>query len=216
MDEQELFWSESFGDDYTDRNNRSLITNNINLFEKILKNIEIKTVFEIGCNRGLNLEAINTINNTIELNGLEINTKAYEILKNLNICNTLYNQSIFEYNSNDTYDLVFSKGVMIHINPDKLQLLYEKLYNMSKKYIVIAEYYSRQVQEINYRGNTNKLFKRDFCGEIMNKYSNLKLIDYGFVYHRDPKFPLDDITWFLLEKSFVISLKITYHFFKSL
>ena len=201
MDEQELFWSESFGDDYTDRNNRSLITNNINLFEKILKNIEIKTVFEIGCNRGLNLEAINTINNTIELNGLEINTKAYEILKNLNICNTLYNQSIFEYNSNDTYDLVFSKGVMIHINPDKLQLLYEKLYNMSKKYIVIAEYYSRQVQEINYRGNTNKLFKRDFCGEIMNKYPNLKLIDYGFVYHSDPKYPLDDITWFLLEKS---------------
>jgi pseudaminic acid biosynthesis-associated methylase len=149
----------------------------------------------------LNLEAINTINNTIELNGLEINTKAYEILKNLNICNTLYNQSIFEYNSNDTYDLVFSKGVMIHINPDKLELLYEKLYNMSKKYIVIAEYYSRQVQEINYRGNTNKLFKRDFCGEIMNKYSSLKLIDYGFVYHHDPKYPLDDITWFLLEKN---------------
>jgi len=201
MDEQELFWSQSFGDDYTDRNNRSLITNNINLFEKILKNIEIKTVFEIGCNRGLNLEAINTINNTIELNGLEINTKAYEILKNLNICKKLYNQTIFEYNSNETYDLVFSKGVMIHINPDKLELLYEKLYNMSKKYIVIAEYYSRQVQEINYRGNTNKLFKRDFCGEIMNKYPNLKLIDYGFVYHRDPKFPLDDITWFLLEKS---------------
>ena len=201
MNEQELFWSQSFGDDYTDRNNRSLITNNINLFEKILKNIEIKTVFEIGCNRGLNLEAINTINNTIELNGLEINTKAYEILKNLNICKKLYNQTIFEYNSNETYDLVFSKGVMIHINPDKLELLYEKLYNMSKKYIVIAEYYSRQVQEINYRGNTNKLFKRDFCGEIMNKYPDLKLIDYGFVYHRDPKFPLDDITWFLLEKS---------------
>ncbi len=200
MDEQELFWSQSFGDDYTDRNNRSLITNNINLFEKILKNIEIKTVFEIGCNRGLNLEAINTINNTIELNGLEINTKAYEILKNLNICKKLYNQTIFEYNSNETYDLVFSKGVMIHINPDKLELLYEKLYNMSKKYIVIAEYYSRQVQEINYRGNTNKLFKRDFCGEIMNKYPNLKLIDYGFVYHSDPKYPLDDITWFLLEK----------------
>jgi hypothetical protein len=28
----------------------------------------------------------------------------------------------------------------------------------------------------------------------------LKLIDYGFCYHRDPQEPLDDITWFLLEK----------------
>ena len=28
----------------------------------------------------------------------------------------------------------------------------------------------------------------------------LKLIDYGFIYHRDNSFPKDDITWFLLEK----------------
>jgi spore coat polysaccharide biosynthesis protein SpsF len=26
------------------------------------------------------------------------------------------------------------------------------------------------------------------------------LVDYGFAYHRDPNFPQDDITWFLLEK----------------
>ena len=88
-----------------------------------------------------------------------------------------------------------------HINQDKLSLIYDKMYQISKKYILIAEYYSRQPQEIVYRGYTNKLYKRDFCGEIMDKYSDLKLIDYGFVYHRDSNFPLDDITWFLLEKS---------------
>jgi spore coat polysaccharide biosynthesis protein SpsF len=27
------------------------------------------------------------------------------------------------------------------------------------------------------------------------------LVDYGFAYHRDPAFPQDDITWFLLEKT---------------
>lgn len=32
MDEQELFWKNSFGDDYTDRNDEKLIINNINLF----------------------------------------------------------------------------------------------------------------------------------------------------------------------------------------
>jgi spore coat polysaccharide biosynthesis protein SpsF len=25
-------------------------------------------------------------------------------------------------------------------------------------------------------------------------------VDYGFAYRRDPNFPQDDITWFLLEK----------------
>jgi hypothetical protein len=28
----------------------------------------------------------------------------------------------------------------------------------------------------------------------------MHLCDYGFVYHRDPLFPQDDITWFLMEK----------------
>ncbi|NQU32085.1 MAG: pseudaminic acid biosynthesis-associated methylase [Bacteroidetes bacterium] len=42
--------------------------------------------------------------------------------------------------------------------------------------------------------------KRDFCGEMMDKFNNLKIVDYGFVYHRDTNFPNDDITWFLLEK----------------
>ena len=51
-----------------------------------------------------------------------------------------------------------------------------------------------------YRGHEGKLFKRDFAGELLDKYPDLKLIDYGFVYHRDTNFPQDDCTWFLLEK----------------
>ena len=199
-DEFENFWSNEFGNNYTDRNNNELIINNVNLFTNILKKINIKSVFEIGCNRGLNLEAINIINNNISLNALEINKNAYDILLSRNICDELYNESIFNFKYTKNYDLIFTKGVLIHINPDKRQELYELMYKMSNKYILIAEYYSRQYQEINYRGNQNKLFKGDFCGDILNKYPSLKLIDYGFVYYKDPKYPLDDITWFLLEK----------------
>ena len=53
---------------------------------------------------------------------------------------------------------------------------------------------------IEYRGNQEKLFKRDFAGEILDTYSNIELKDYGFSYRRDQAFPQDDITWFLLEK----------------
>jgi pseudaminic acid biosynthesis-associated methylase len=200
MDEQEFFWKNEFGNEYTDRNNEKLIENNINLFNKIIKNININSLFEIGCNRGLNLCAINKINKNIILNGLEINKKAYDLLLETNLCNNLYNESIYNFNTTEKFDFVFTKGVLIHINPDKLQIVYEKMYNLSNKYILIAEYYSRDIREINYRSHENKLFKRDFCGEIMDKYKDLKLIDYGFVYHRDNKYPLDDISWFLLEK----------------
>jgi pseudaminic acid biosynthesis-associated methylase len=200
MTEQEKFWEGEFGNEYTDRNNEIIIKNNVNLFEKILKNISIKTIFEIGCNRGLNFKAIKLINQDISLNGLEINKHAYDILKSENICDNLYNDTIFNHNEPNKYNLVFTKGVLIHINPEKLNEVYEKMYNMSDKYILIAEYYSRDLREINYRGHSNKLFKRDFCHDIMTLYPELKIKDYGFIYHKDPLYPLDDITWFLLEK----------------
>jgi spore coat polysaccharide biosynthesis protein SpsF len=44
------------------------------------------------------------------------------------------------------------------------------------------------------------LFKRDFAGEIMERHPQMQLVDYGFSYRRDPNFPQDDITWFLMER----------------
>jgi hypothetical protein len=44
------------------------------------------------------------------------------------------------------------------------------------------------------------MFKRDFAGEMLDKFQDLRLLDYGFVYHRDTQFPQDDVNWFLLEK----------------
>lgn len=74
------------------------------------------------------------------------------------------------------------------------------MYKVTKKYILIAEYYNPSPVDISYRGHKGFLFKRDFAGEILYKYPELKLIDYGFVYHRDNNFPQDDLNWFLLEK----------------
>ena len=41
----------------------------------------------------------------------------------------------------------------------------------------------------------------DFAGEMLDKYTNLRLVDYGFFYHKDESSNLDDITWFLIEKA---------------
>ena len=97
-------------------------------------------------------------------------------------------------------ELSLIKGVLIHINPDLLQQVYEILYKLTKRYLFVAEYYNPTPVTVTYRGNKDKLFKRDFAGEIMDQYADLLLVDYGFTYHRDPAFPQDDITWFLLEK----------------
>jgi spore coat polysaccharide biosynthesis protein SpsF len=97
-------------------------------------------------------------------------------------------------------DLVLVKGVLIHLNPDVLASVYELLRAASSRYICIVEYYNPSPVTIPYRGHTDRLFKRDFAGELLARYPELRLLDYGFVYHGDPNFPQDDLTWFLLEK----------------
>jgi spore coat polysaccharide biosynthesis protein SpsF len=66
--------------------------------------------------------------------------------------------------------------------------------------ILMGEYYNPSPTAIPYRGHADRLFKRDFAGELLDRFPDLRLIDYGFAYRRDPAFPQDDITWFLLEK----------------
>ena len=199
---QEEFWANEFGDNYIDRNsNKELLASNIVFFSKIFsqQQIKLESILEIGCNIGMNLLAIKEIFPNLHINGIDINERAIELLqksqKNFNLKST----SINNFETQEKFDLVLTKGVLIYLNPNDLNKTYEKIYNLSKKYILICEYYNPSPCSIPYRGNDDKLFKRDFAGEILNKYSDLKLVNYGFAYNRDI-FSQDDLTWFLIKK----------------
>jgi spore coat polysaccharide biosynthesis protein SpsF len=90
--------------------------------------------------------------------------------------------------------------LLIHIDPARLDDVYEKLYETAARYILIVEYYNPTPVAVTYHGNAEQLFKRDFAGEMLDRFPSLNLADYGFTYHRDSNFPQDDTTWFLLEK----------------
>ena len=96
--------------------------------------------------------------------------------------------------------LTFTAGVLIHINPERLPVVYNNLVSLSSRYILVAEYYNPTPTEVSYRGHSERLFKRDFAGELVDEF-NLNLVDYGFWYRRDNiASEFGDMTWFLLEK----------------
>lgn len=201
--EQEAFWEGDFGNEYTDRNRGThLSAANLAFFSRVLRSAGgINSVMEFGSNIGLNLSAIRALLPDVRLSAVEINKKAAGDLKNNIPEIDLHQTSILEFNPDGrTWDLVFTKGVLIHIHPDKLPGVYERMYQSSSRYILMSEYYSPKPVEIDYRGHAGKLFKRDFAGEILAVCPDLCLLDYGFVYHKDPVFPLDDTNWFLMEK----------------
>lgn len=200
--DQENFWAGEFGNEYIDRNKSAqLLASNLDYFSKSLKSaVNVNTAIEFGANIGMNLKALQLLRPEMKLSGVEINEEAVKILGTLIGKENAFHESILGFVSKKKYDLVLLKGVLIHINPEKLDSLYQTMYDTSKKYILVCEYYNPSPVNITYRGHNDRLFKRDFAGEILQKFSDVKLVDYGFGYKNDPNYPQDDITWFLLEK----------------
>jgi len=200
--EQESFWAGDFGNGYIDRNNDiKIIASNLYFFSKILSTTKgVRSLIEFGSNVGLNIIAIKKLLPEVELSALEINKMAAEELKKIEGVK-FYNTSILNFVPDYQRDFVLVKGFLIRIDPQKLALVYDMIYRMSRKYICIAEYYNPTPVEVKYRGHDNRLFKRDFAGEMLDRFQDLTLIDYGFNYHRDNNFPHnDDTTWFLISK----------------
>lgn len=201
--EQEGFWAGEFGNAYMERNSDpNRIARQVALFAKILARTRgVRQVLEIGANIGHNILAIGQLLPECTFTCVEINNKALQKLRLIpNV--EVHAGSVLDYSPSDLsqHDLTLSAGVLIHINPDFLLEVYERLYKCSRKFICLIEYYNPTPVEVPYRGHAQRLFKRDFAGEILDKYTDLELIDYGFQYHRDYNFPSDDATWFLLRK----------------
>ena len=198
---QEEFWAGEFGNDYTERNAETRwIASNVALFAKILARTSgINSVLELGANRGLNLLALKQLLPEASFAGVEINRAAATELERHGFIE-VHHSSVLDFTPAATSSLVLIKVVLIHLSPDVLDQVYELMVKASTRYICIAEYYNPTPVAISYRGHADRLFKRDFAGELMAKHPSVRLVDYGFAYHGDPNFPQDDLTWFLLEK----------------
>ncbi len=200
--DQEAFWAGKFGDDYIARNTGdALLGSNISLLSKMLVRCpHAKSLIEFGANIGMNLRAIRALRSDVELDAIEINATAVDQLREWGGANRIHHASILDFHPDRTWDIALIKGVLIHINPDFLPQVYESLFRASNRYILVVEYYNPTPVEIVYRGHSGRLFKRDFAGELLDKFPTLRVVDYGFVWRRDPVFPQDDATWFVLEK----------------
>jgi pseudaminic acid biosynthesis-associated methylase len=199
---QEHFWAGEFGDAYIGRNNsEQLLASNINFFSTALRRLgKLASCIEFGANVGMNLRSLKMLFPGALMQGIEINSSAVMELAQVIGSDNVHNCSVFDVNITRKAQLSFTKGLLIHINPDHLEDVYKKLYEASERFILVAEYYNPSPVAIPYRGHDERLFKRDFAGEMLEKYPDLTLVDYGFSYRRDPAFPQDDINWFLMEK----------------
>jgi spore coat polysaccharide biosynthesis protein SpsF len=200
--EQESFWAGEFGTEYIRRNqDDSLLASNLALFARALAAADgLASCIEFGANVGMNLRALKLLYPRQEQHAVEINAQAAAELRKFLPDERVHQASLLEFTPSRTLDLVLIKGVLIHIQPDSLPGVYDMMHRAMGRYMLVCEYYNPTPVSIPYRGHADRLFKRDFCGELLDRHGDLQLVDYGFAYHRDANFPQDDINWFLLGK----------------
>ena len=206
--EQRKIWMGSFGDDYIDRSlsvesvnkrfieQKGISLENIitNFFSDIDRNCSI---LELGCNVGLNLSILKKMGFK-KLSGVEINEKAYEIAKTNHPEIKFYNSSIEEFNPNQKFDLVFTAGVLIHINPKTIPNVISKIIKLTNKFIFGLEYYSEETVEISYRGKENSCWKQNYPQFYLNSDKSLVWIKKEIIPYKNDK---DADIAYLFEKS---------------
>ncbi len=199
------FWRGSFGDNYTERNRPTddIVRARCSLWAKIFANFLAEPparILEIGTNLGANLGALRMLSSA-EFYAVEPNADARRAL--------LASGVIPEENVSDAVaadlpfadrfaDLVFTSGVLIHIHPKDLLESCAEIHRVADKYIVCIEYFSDKQEEVEYGGERERLFKRDFGAFWLDNFADLEVLDYGFAWKRVTR--LDNLTWWVFRK----------------
>ena len=211
--DQKQTWEGQFGNEYVKRNLPDLWR--VTEAEKVFKSIfsvgtllQCTTILEVGCGTGVNLLALSQIipDNKVKLFGVDVNKKALDEAKNqfdhMNADCQLYYQdldSFYRLHEDETFDLVMTCGVLIHVHPNDLLAFMEKIHTLAERYILCMEYFSHKPVAECYQGKENLLWKRDFGALYLGEFPNLECKSYGFLWQHEYSH-FDNINWWLFKK----------------
>ena len=191
-------WEGEFGRAYTDRNAIDWRTR-LGAFQHMLNGLQVQRVLEVGCNHGSNLRAlVELLKEGSEVIGVEPNKYALERARKANTKAGILYGNAFDLPFKDGYfDLAFTAGVLIHIALGDLPTAMAEIYRVTKRYLLVIEYFAEEETVIHYRGRDDLLWKRDFLKHYRGQFPDLDLVRSG--YWR-PEDGFDRTHWWLLAK----------------
>ena len=208
-------WAGSWGDSYQERNasNWGSIKNRSRLFGDIFQAMETASkatpslpafpasVIEVGGGSGDNLRAIDMIyersRQPVRLMSCDPNEAARKAMAD--VATVVPGDILALPYGNNEADLVFTSGVLIHIQPTDLDRALSEIHRVSKRWILSIEYFNAVPDQVLYRGQSDMLWRRDWGEAWLAKFPDLKPIGVGFAWKRTTG--LDNLHFFLFEKS---------------
>jgi pseudaminic acid biosynthesis-associated methylase len=194
----ESLWAGQFGDEYIERNLHAA-KGRKRFWGDLLARYPVHSVLEVGCNIGANLEWICGAIDPRAVCGIDINARALARLHQRfpRVLATWSTARALPFR-NESFDLVFTAGVLIHQPEAVLPLVMREVIRCSRRYVLCLEYFAPETIEIEYRGHRGALFKRDYGARYRELAHALRIVEEGRL-SRDEGW--DDVTFWLFEKS---------------
>lgn len=197
MPETVKLWEGSFGTEYTKRN-KWMYRKRKRFWEDIFSRYlySDSKVLEVGCNRGENLKSLRKVDRYIELYGCDVNQYALSRARRIKGVITVEADASELPYPDHCFDMVFTCGLLIHLDLGQLHETLYEIDRVSKKYVILMEYWGKD-EIVQYRGHDNALFKRRY-GEIFKaKYPHYREERVGFL---DPGDGFDNLTFWVFQK----------------
>src|SRR3990167_5896252 len=191
--EGEALWAGEFGDAYTDRN-RGAFFGRRPFWEKQVRELEVKTALEVGCNVGANLWWLAWLLGSGNVAGVDVNAKALGALRTKlpDVQTQLASAASLPF-PDASFDLVFTVGLLIHTPDEGLHKAMSEIVRCTSRYVICCEYLGDE--EVEYRGTT--LFKRDYGYLYPSLFPDLlSTVDSGHLGGDS----WDDITYWVFER----------------
>jgi len=161
------YYNHEVWDRYTQDNADHLLTNVSQYLYHISAILGARRILEAGCNVGNNLEKFPK---ELDVHGVDMNRNAIEKAKQKNPTFTFKNENISNTSYDDSYfDLVFTRGVFIHIPKTELENCLTELFRLSNKWILNLEYFGNDGDMIKWKRGDNLLWYRNMK-ELWKKF----------------------------------------------
>jgi pseudaminic acid biosynthesis-associated methylase len=195
----EALWAGRFGDEYVERN-LGAYDERRGFWRSVMASVKPRTVLEVGCNVGGNLQWVAEKVPAPNITGIDVNQRALAQLRSrVPGVNGVWGSARDLPFEDQSFDLVFTMGVLIHQPDESLPEVMDEMVRVAKRYVLCGEYFDNETKEVHYRGHSNALFRRDYGGLFVSRFpGTLNLSFRGLLTQADG---FDDVTWWLFERA---------------
>ncbi len=180
-------WTGKFGEEYTDRNIQTIESldrdcrkefgvSATTFFRDALHGLPISSVLEVGCNIGNKLAIFHSLG-IKNLTGVEPQRYAIKKGKKRYPFIAFRQGTVYDLPyPNNSFDLVFTSDVLIHVSPKHLAKALGEIVRVSRRFVLGFEFYSDKPQAVVYRSHRDLLWRRDYKQDYLKSFPNVTVI----------------------------------------